>query len=70
MTTEPDEKFMGAALDEAKKALAIKPMSVDDAALRMEQSTEAFVVFRNPESSVVSIVYRRKDGQLGLIEPD
>src|SRR5262245_30208591 len=48
----------------------IKPMSVDDAALRMEQSTEAFVVFRNPESSAVSIVYRRKDGQLGLIEPD
>jgi ribosome hibernation promoting factor len=49
---------------------AIKPMSVDDAALRMEQSTEAFVVFRNMDSSAVSIVYRRKDGQLGLIEPD
>ena len=45
-------------------------MSVDDAALRMEQSAEAFVVFRNMESSAVSIVYRRKDGQLGLIEPD
>jgi ribosome hibernation promoting factor len=49
---------------------AIKPMSVDDAALRMEQSTEAFVVFRNMDSSAVSIVYRRKDGQLGLIEPE
>jgi putative sigma-54 modulation protein len=49
---------------------AIKPMSVDDAALRIEQGTESFIVFRNPESSVLSIVYRRKDGQLGLIEPD
>jgi putative sigma-54 modulation protein len=49
---------------------AIKPMSVDDAALRIEQSTESFIVFRNPESSVLSIMYRRKDGQLGLIEPD
>jgi putative sigma-54 modulation protein len=49
---------------------AIKPMSVDDAALRIEQSTESFIVFRNPESSGLSIVYRRKDGQLGLIEPD
>jgi ribosome hibernation promoting factor len=49
---------------------AIKPMSVDDAALRIEQSAEPFIVFRNPESSTVSIVYRRKDGQLGLIEPD
>ena len=49
---------------------AIKPMSVDDAALRIEQGTESFIVFRNPESSVLNIVYRRKDGQLGLIEPD
>lgn len=49
---------------------AIKPMSVDDAALRIEQSTESFIVFRNPESSLLSIVYRRKDGRLGLIEPD
>ena len=49
---------------------AVKPMSVEDAALRMEQTTEAFIVFRNPESESVSIVYRRKDGNLGLIEPD
>jgi putative sigma-54 modulation protein len=49
---------------------AVKPMSVEDAALRMEQTTEAFIVFRDPESESVSIVYRRKDGNLGLIEPD
>jgi putative sigma-54 modulation protein len=49
---------------------AVKPMSVEDAALRMEQTTEAFLVFRNPDSESVSIVYRRKDGNLGLIEPD
>ena len=49
---------------------AVKPMSIDDAALRIEDSAEPFIVFRNPESAAVSIVYRRKDGQLGLIEPD
>ena len=49
---------------------AVKPMSVEDAALRVEQSAEAFVVFRNAESSAVNIVYRRKDGNLGLIETD
>jgi putative sigma-54 modulation protein len=49
---------------------AIKPMSVDDAALRIEESAEPFIVFRNPGSAAVRIVYRRKDGQLGLIEPD
>ena len=49
---------------------AVKPMSIDDAAIRIEDSAEPFIVFRNPESAAVSIVYRRKDGQLGLIEPD
>ena len=49
---------------------AVKPMTVEDAALRMEETAEAFIVFRNPDSESVSIVYRRKDGNLGLIEPD
>ena len=49
---------------------AIKPMSVDDAAVRIDETAEPFIVFRNPDSAAVSIVYRRKDGQLGLIEPD
>jgi putative sigma-54 modulation protein len=47
----------------------VKPMSVEDAALRVEESDENFVVFRNAETDAVSIVYRRKNGSLGLIEP-
>lgn len=49
---------------------AIKPMSVEDAALRVESGPEMFVVFRNAETDAISIVHRRKDGTLGLIEPD
>ncbi|HYT67829.1 MAG TPA: ribosome-associated translation inhibitor RaiA [Vicinamibacterales bacterium] len=49
---------------------AIKPMSVEDAALRVESGPEMFVVFRNAENDAISIVHRRKDGSLGLIEPD
>ena len=49
---------------------AVKPMSVEDAALRVEGGTETFVVFRNADTEAVSILYRRKDGSLGLIEPD
>jgi putative sigma-54 modulation protein len=45
-------------------------MSVDDAALRVEATSEAFVVFRNAETDAVSILYRRTDGNYGLIEPD
>jgi|SRR5688500_17437867 putative sigma-54 modulation protein len=48
----------------------IKPMSVDDAALRVDEGPDTFVVFRNAETDAVSILYRRKDGNLGLIEPD
>ena len=48
---------------------AVKPMSVEDAALRLESGAENFVVFRNADTDAVSIVHRRKDGSLGLIEP-
>lgn len=49
---------------------AVKPMSLEDAALRVDGDAEAFVVFRNAETNAVSILYRRKDGNLGLIEPE
>jgi putative sigma-54 modulation protein len=49
---------------------AVKPMSVEDAALRVEASADAFVVFRNADTDAVSILYRRSDGNYGLIEPD
>jgi putative sigma-54 modulation protein len=48
----------------------VKPMSLDDAALRVDGAGETFVVFRNAETDAVSILYRRKDGNLGLIEPE
>jgi putative sigma-54 modulation protein len=48
---------------------AVKPMSVEDAALSVDGAAEAFVVFRNAETDAVSILFRRKDGNLGLIEP-
>ena len=48
----------------------VKPMSIEDAALRLEDRPEAFVVFRSADSDSVNILYRRKDGNLGLIEPD
>lgn len=48
----------------------VKPMSIEDAALHVEIASESFLVFRNAETDAVSILYRRKDGNLGLIEPD
>src|SRR5262245_53053091 len=48
----------------------IKPMSVEDAALRLESGAETFVVFRDADSDGVNILYRRKDGNFALIETD
>ncbi len=48
----------------------VKPMSVEDAVLRLEAGRDAFVVFRNADTDAVGILYRRKDGNLALIEPD
>jgi putative sigma-54 modulation protein len=49
---------------------AVKPMSIEDAALRVDSGSENFVVFRNADTDAVSILYRRSDGNYGLIEPD
>lgn len=48
----------------------VKPMSVEDAALQVGSGPDTFLVFRNADTDAVSIVYRRKDGHLGLIEPE
>lgn len=53
-----------------KTRYAVKPMSIDDAIQRLEAVPETFVVFRNAASDAISVLYRRKDGNLGLIEPD
>ena len=48
----------------------VKPMSIEDAALQVEGGPETFLVFRNADSDAITILYRRKDGNLGLIEPE
>ena len=49
---------------------AVKPMSVEDAAMRLDDGPDTFLVFRNADDDALTILYRRKDGNLGLIEPD
>jgi len=49
---------------------AVKPMGVDEAALAMESSGHEVLVFRDSSSEKVSVLYRRRDGDLGLIVPE
>lgn len=48
----------------------VKPMTVDEAAGLLEDNGEAFIVFRNARTESVSVVFRRKDGNVGLIETE
>lgn len=52
------------------KRFAMKPMDAEEAILQMELLRHAFYVFRNAETDEVNIVYKRKDGNYGLIEPE
>ena len=47
----------------------VKPMFVDEAVLQIEMSSRQFVVFLNAKTEKVNILYRRKDGGFGLMEP-
>ncbi|MFB3853612.1 MAG: ribosome hibernation-promoting factor, HPF/YfiA family [Vicinamibacterales bacterium] len=49
---------------------SVKPMTVEEAALVVADRKEAFVVFRNAVTNSINVLYRRRDGQLGLIEPE
>ncbi len=51
-------------------APAVKPMGVDEAALAMESSGQEVLVFRDAANERVSVLYRRRDGDLGLIVPE
>jgi putative sigma-54 modulation protein len=51
------------------KRFAIEPMFEEDALTRMEELGHQFFVFVNAESERINVLYRRKDGDFGLIEP-
>jgi putative sigma-54 modulation protein len=49
---------------------AAKPMSVEEAALRIHDSNLEFLVFRDSGTEKIAVVYKRRDGDFGLIVPE
>lgn len=47
----------------------IKPMTAEEAALRLSSDPDQFVVFRDADTDRVGVLYKRSDGNYGLIEP-
>jgi len=52
------------------KRFAIKPVSPGEAVAQMELLSHDFFVFENAESGEVNVLYRREDGNYGLLEPE
>jgi putative sigma-54 modulation protein len=50
--------------------LPIKPMSVEEAALRIESTRQEFLVFRDASTERICVLYKRRDGDFGLIVPE
>jgi putative sigma-54 modulation protein len=48
---------------------AVKPMTAEEAAMRLSSEADQFVVFRDADTNRVGVLYKRKDGNFGLIEP-
>lgn len=70
-TPPPEPEPMPAPSGEVvrTKQFVMKPMSIDEAALQMEMLGHAFFVFQNSANDKQCVLYRRRDGRLGLIEP-
>jgi putative sigma-54 modulation protein len=64
---QPPSEPAGPRIVKSNEFLA-KPMSLDEAVMQMDLMNNEFLVFRNAQSEEVNIIYRRKDGNIGLIE--
>lgn len=70
ITTMGDENATAAPSVVRTKRFAIKPMPVEEAILQMSLLGHDFYVFSNSDTDQVNVLYRRKDGNFGLIEPE
>ena len=64
----PDEDEAGDQIVKVKQ-FSVKPMNPEEAVLQLELIGHDFFVFRSDDSGEINVIYRRKDGGYGLIEP-
>lgn len=62
-----DQALEGPAIEIEK--MDAKPMDPEEAAMQLSMSAQDFLVFRNAGSLEINVIYKRRDGNLGLIEP-
>lgn len=65
---EPEEMELGRVV--RSKRFPMKPMSVEEAVVQIELLDHAFYLFHNAATGAHNVLYRRNDGDYGLIEPE
>jgi putative sigma-54 modulation protein len=50
--------------------ISVKPMSVEEALLLLQENSDPFLVFRDSDNLRLCVLFRRRDGRFGLIEPE
>ncbi|MFN2532543.1 MAG: ribosome hibernation-promoting factor, HPF/YfiA family [Pyrinomonadaceae bacterium] len=53
----------------AARRYSVKPMTAEEAALKLSEESDYFLVFRDADTNRLGVLYKRKDGNYGLIEP-
>ena len=66
-TAEPAPKPEGRIIN--ARRYAIKPMTAEEAAMRLNEDDNQFLVFRDSDNERIGVIYKRKDGNYGLIVP-
>lgn len=66
----PQEAAWGEGQVVKVKRFSLKPMDEEEAALQMELLGHNFFLFLNSDTGRMGVIYRRKDGNYGLIDPD
>ena len=69
IAVEPDSSSAPRRVIESSR-FVIKPLSVEEAVLAIEEQGLEFLVFRNAGSDRTNVLYKRPDGNLGLIDPE
>ncbi len=67
---EPTSVVGGTPTIVKRSAITIKPMSIEEAQLQLETTNNDFIVYLNAATDRVNVLYRRRDGNLGLITPE
>ena len=67
---ETDSATTGPPQIVERSSIPIKPMAVEDAIIQLDRSSDKFMVFRNANTDRINVLYRRSDGNYGLIAPE